>query len=249
MADERADYVFLAKVAEQAERYDDMVHFMNKLVNMGGELTVEERNLLSVAYKNVIGSRRESLRTLAYLKGREEVEKFAELMSKYRNKIEAELSKICHEVIELLDTKLISSTSASDAKVFYLTLKGDYYRYLAEFLEGDARKGVAQDALKAYSSAHEIAEKELMPTHPIRLSLSLNFSVCYYEILESPDKARELAKKAFDDAIAKLEDLNEEAYKDSTLIMQLLRDNLTLWTAGADGDADDDSDESEKEDA
>ena len=152
-------------------------------------------------------------------------------------------------MIGLLDGKLISSTAASDAKVFYLTLKGDYFRYLAEFLDGDRRKQVAQDALGAYSAAHEIAERELAPTHPIRLSLSLNFSVCYYEILESPDKARELAKKAFDDAIAKLDDLNEEAYKDSTLIMQLLRDNLTLWTAGADGDGDDDSDESDKEDA
>jgi len=45
-----------------------------------------------------------------------------------------------------------------------------------------------------------------------------------------------LAKTAFDDAIAELDTLSEESYKDSTLIMQLLRDNLTLWTSDMQAD-------------
>jgi 14-3-3 protein epsilon len=65
----------------------------------------------------------------------------------------------------------------------------------------------------------------------------LNFSVFYYEILNSPDRACHLAKQAFDDAIAELDSLSEESYRDSTLIMQLLRDNLTLWTSSDGGDA------------
>ena len=77
---------------------------------------------------------------------------------------------------------------------------------------------------------------ELPPTHPIRLGLALNFSVFYYEILNSPDRACRLAKAAFDDAIAELDTLSEESYKDSTLIMQLLRDNLTLWTSDMQGE-------------
>jgi len=77
---------------------------------------------------------------------------------------------------------------------------------------------------------------ELAPTHPIRLGLALNFSVFYYEILNSPDRACRLAKAAFDDAIAELDTLSEESYKDSTLIMQLLRDNLTLWTSDMQGE-------------
>ena len=71
----------------------------------------------------------------------------------------------------------------------------------------------------------------MKPTNPIRLGLALNYSVFYYEIKNVSDKACELAKTAFDDAIAELDSLPEDSYKDSTLIMQLLRDNLTLWTA------------------
>lgn len=109
--------------------------------------------------------------------------------------------------------------------------KGDYHRYLAEFATGDKRKDSADKSLEAYKAASDVAVNELPPTHPIRLGLALNFSVFYYEILNSPDRACHLAKQAFDDAIAELDTLSEESYKDSTLIMQLLRDNLTLWTS------------------
>ena len=88
-------------------------------------------------------------------------------------------------------------------------------------------------------NATDVAQTDLTPTHPIRLGLALNFSVFYYEILNSPDRACHLAKQAFDDAIAELDSLSEESYRDSTLIMQLLRDNLTLWTSseGNEGEA------------
>jgi 14-3-3 protein epsilon len=122
--------------------------------------------------------------------------------------------------------------------VFYYKMKGDYHRYLAEFQAGQNRKEAAENALIAYKAASDIATTELQPTHPIRLGLALNFSVFYYEILNSPDRACHLAKQAFDDAIAELDTLSEESYKDSTLIMQLLRDNLTLWTSDMQNDDD-----------
>ena len=117
-----------------------------------------------------------------------------------------------------------------------LCRQGDYYRYLAEFATGQERKDVAENSLVAYKSASDVALTELAPTHPIRLGLALNFSVFYYEILNSPDRACQLAKAAFDEAIAELDTLSEESYRDSTLIMQLLRDNLTLWTSDMQAD-------------
>jgi len=118
-------------------------------------------------------------------------------------------------------------------------MKGDYYRYLAEVALGSSKDAATESSKNSYQEAFEISKAKMQPTHPIRLGLALNFSVFYYEILNSPDRACHLAKQAFDDAIAELDTLNEDSYKDSTLIMQLLRDNLTLWTSDTTGEGDD----------
>ena len=110
-------------------------------------------------------------------------------------------------------------------------MKGDYHTCQAEFATGNNRKEAAENSLVAYEATGDIAMTELPPKHPICLGLALKFSVFYYEILNSPDRACRLAKAAFDDVIAELDMLSEESYKDSTFITQLLRDNLTLWTS------------------
>jgi 14-3-3 protein epsilon len=231
---DREDSVYQAKLAEQAERYDEMVHFMKKVAEADTELTVEERNLLSVAYKNVIGARRASWRIISSIEqkddGKNPEDKQFHIRD-YRKQIETELADICRDVLSVIDKSLIPHAATGESKVFYYKMKGDYHRYLAEFATGNDRKEAAENSLVAYKAASDISMTELAPTHPIRLGLALNFSVFYYEILNSPDRACRLAKAAFDDAIAELDTLSEESYKDSTLIMQLLRDNLTLWTS------------------
>merc|ERR1712084_94185 len=152
-------------------------------------------------------------------------------------KIESELVEICDDILSIIEENLIPNSTSEEAKVFYYKMKGDYHRYLAEFQSAEVRKSSASSALDAYQAASGVASADLPPTHPIRLGLALNFSVFYYEILNSPDRACHIAKQAFDDAIAELDTLNEESYKDSTLIMQLLRDNLTLWTSDHSTDA------------
>ncbi|KAG0738229.1 hypothetical protein G6F57_009631 [Rhizopus arrhizus] len=241
MSTERENNVYMAKLAEQAERYDEMVQFTKEVAKMGAELSVEERNLLSVAYKNVIGSRRASWRIVSSIEQKEESKGNSAQVEKirtYRQKIETELQEVCKDILSVLSEDLIPVAEGGESKVFYYKMKGDYHRYLAEFLTGEARKESATEAHEAYKSATDVAQTELAPTHPIRLGLALNFSVFYYEILNSPDRACHLAKQAFDDAIAELDTLSEESYKDSTLIMQLLRDNLTLWTSDLQDESD-----------
>jgi len=260
--DKRKDLVFLARTAEASERYDDMCKCMRELVtvckNLNQELTVDERNLLSVAYKNVIGARRASWRTL---NAESQDEKNGSLIAQYKTIVEEELKEICTDVLELLEKSLIqqdlvkeiknkqetttdtttktesdgkspSENGKGEAQVFYLKMAGDYYRYLAEAVQNNENEKKAADF---YKQAFELSQKVLEPTHPIRLGLALNYSVCFYEILKDKKKACQLAKDAFDEAISKLDKLEEADYKDSTLIMQLLRDNLTLWTS-TDGD-------------
>ncbi|XP_076921967.1 14-3-3 protein 9 isoform X2 [Bidens hawaiensis] len=233
-SNERDNFIYVAKLAEQAERYDEMVDAMKKVAKLDVELTVEERNLLSVGYKNVVGSRRASWRILSSIEQKEESrgnEVNVKRIKEYRQKVETELTDICNDIMVVIDEHLIPSSSAGESTVFYYKMKGDYYRYLAEFKTGDDKKEAADQSLKAYQSASTTAEADLSPTHPIRLGLALNFSVFYYEIMNSPERACHLAKQAFDEAISELDSLSEESYKDSTLIMQLLRDNLTLWTS------------------
>jgi len=257
--DKRKDLVFLARTAEASERYDDMCKCMGELVTVCKEkkepLTVDERNLLSVAYKNVIGARRASWRTL---NAESQDEKNSGLVDGYKKQVEEELKQICNTVLSLLtdnliDQDLIASiqkkdaetdsdkkdtpNSPGEAQVFYLKMAGDYYRYLAEAVTDKEHE---KEAANYYKRAFELSEKVLEPTHPIRLGLALNYSVCFYEILKDKKKACQLAKDAFDEAISKLDTLAENDYKDSTLIMQLLRDNLTLWTSTDEEDNDND---------
>merc|ERR1712042_36173 len=258
----REELVSRAKLAEQAERYDDMAEAMKHVTKIGQELAQEERNLLSVAYKNVVGARRSSWRVISSIemKQQDQDQSRGKLAKDYKSKIEQELEKVCKDVLDLLDQHLIKDNTDEpvneekidqmvESKVFYLKMKGDYYRYLAEVASSEEKKEeVVSKSEQAYDSAFRTTrdgingQGKMKPTHPIRLGLALNFSVFYYEIRSNHKEACSLAKEAFDCAIAELDTLNEDSYKDSTLIMQPLRDNLTLWTSDQDN-ADADGDE------
>ncbi|MCI4382809.1 hypothetical protein PGIGA_G00019020 [Pangasianodon gigas] len=228
---ERADFVQKAKLAEQAERYEDMVACMREVTKTGHELSNEERNLLSVAYKNVVGTRRLAWRVVSNIENNpEESDKKPEPVKEYREKVESELRDICNDVLELLSKYLITNSTHHENKVFYLKMKGDYFRYLAEVAPKDDKSAI-NDSQQAYQEAFDLSKAEMEPTHPIHLGLALNFSVFYYEILGSPEKACNLAKEVLEKATAEVNSLNEESFKDSTIIIQLLRDNLSLWTS------------------
>jgi len=238
MCDDIEVLITKAKWAESAERYDDMADFMKEVTKQKKEdgLSQEERNLLSVAYKNVVGARRSSWRVLSSLETKVREDNKKVLAKEYKTKVEEELSVLCTAVLSLLDDYLIPHADDSESKVFYMKMKGDYYRYLAEVADEAQRKAQVLNSKAAYTEATETAEEKLNATHPVRLGLALNFSVFHYEIEGQPHDACELAKGSFDKAVAELDNLDQESYKDSTLIMQLLRDNLTLWMSEQDGE-------------
>ena len=238
MGYKKDELIYLARLAEQCERYDEMVKYAKQVATTEKKLQVEERNILSVAYKNVVGMKRNSRRLLTNAEEKEskstkpEAEANIARMRTYREKIEKELIDPCMDVINLLDEVLIpNSNEDSESKVFYLKMKGDYFRYLCEFLKGDRKQEDSDRALAAYEEAQTVAGKDMKVTDPVRLGLALNFSVFYYEIRDEKVKACEMAKKSFNDAINEMEEPDQdENYKDSTLILQLLKDNISLWT-------------------
>lgn len=222
------EQIQIAEVAEKAERYDDMVNAMKNLaMSKRIEFTQKEKNLLSVGYKNVMDSRRSAWRNVSEFT--QKSKENAAVKQQLQN-IEKEIRDICHEVLTLLDKFLIPNTSTAEGRVFFGKMKGDYHRYLAEILVGDEQKRISREGQKLYDETFDFAKQNLEAAHPVRLGTALNISVFYYDILKNETRACALAQEAFDDAIALIDVISEDFYKDSTLIMQLLRDNIKLWS-------------------
>ena len=238
--DERAELVSKAILAEQAERYEDMAKFMKEFTEQGGEIANDERNVLSIAYKNIVGERRNSWRIVSSIEKKYDESDFRKKIAKdYLEMIASEQKNICEEVLALLGHILIPNAKDTESKIFYLKMQGDYFRYLSEVkfassVDASHEKEV-EEAQKAYEEAYTLCKEELSAVHPIRLGLALNYSVFHYEILNQPEKACELATTAFDLAVQMGDTFDssglDDNHRDAMLIMQLLRDNLTLWTS------------------
>lgn len=227
----RDEYVYLAKLYERAERFDDMVEWISRFVQLDPNLSLEERNILSAGYKNVISNKRSSWRLLHSLEKKEEKKATSNItyLQEVRSIVENEMRKICDNIQNTLDQYLVPNSKDYETKVFYLKLKGDYYRYRAEFTSGDEHETAASNAEKAYRAAYDVAEQHLPITSSIRLGLALNFSVFYYEIRLKKEEACQIAQGAFEESIKILDDLEKNKAKDTILIIQLLKENLILW--------------------
>ena len=228
----REEYVYMAKLYERAERFPDMVKAINKFVELDPKLTKDERNILSAGYKNIISDKRASWRLLNSMERKEEKKNSSQIANirEIKNNIEKELNKICDEIQGIIDKYLVANATDPENKVFYLKLKGDYYRYKCEFANGNDFDDTCDKAEKVYKEAYEIANKEIPITNSTRLGLALNYSVFYYEIKGLREEACNIAKNAFDESMKVLDDLEKSRAKDTLLIIQLLKENLILWS-------------------
>ena len=144
---------------------------MKAVASADQELSVEERNLLSVAYKNVIGARRASWRIVTSIEQKEESkgnETQVTLIKEYRQKIEAELAKICEDILECLDGHLIPSAESGESKVFYHKMcVSPPFASLACLLTAFLHVGRATTTVTSPSSPWVISAR-LRPTSPSR---------------------------------------------------------------------------------
>merc|ERR1712083_256307 len=160
--------IFLARVAEQAERFEDMVTYLGAVLDTkGGEVTADERNLLSVAFKNLISSKRAACRTIAAIEQNPKYSKYGEALSKYKSQIEDKLNNDCKLIIDTINKKVLEKDCGGESKAFFVKMVGDYYRYIAENAKGSLMEEVKQNAL--------------------------NFSVFHYEVMKNHKAACELA--------------------------------------------------------
>ena len=228
--------VYLAMLAEQCTRFEDMMEFLEEMVKTKKEdLSSDERNLLSIAYKNTISLRRQAIRTLLAYEMKEKKKENSQYLTfivEYKKKVETELINLCQRIIGNIDKNLLTKASDNEAKVFYHKMTADYYRYMAENVEGDQKKAFGESSLKSYNLASNDA-KQLTIGNPIRLGLALNFSVFYFEVMNDQKMACDIAKETLDLAKKDLGNVDEddEEHKDAFSIINLLQENLNMWTS------------------
>lgn len=245
------DCVAMARIAEQAERYEDMKKYIKLVATTIPEgqkrvsLSLEERSLFSLAYKDIISPKRSAWRILSSIQQKSSGDDSIDSsIADLKEKIERELEELCQEVQTVISEHLLRGlcvdSSSVDDFIYYMKMKGDYYRYEAEFMVGDAQLVAIEKSRKWYCSAlcliysyrealKEAENLQVSDVNPTLLGLYLNYSVFLYEITRQSEEAREMATKAFENAMKLLENLPEKDYQDSVSILQLIRDNLKLW--------------------
>lgn len=214
--------VFMAKVAQECQKNEECVGFMREVINQGRPLSYNERNLISAAYKGIVGPLRDSLRLL-----QEESHDYDVAASVIE--VSEMLSQKCDEVISLIRNTLLPSVTEPEVRIFYIKMIADYFRYKWEGTPDKNRPDVAQKCKNAYQDAVTLADTSLPTYHPLRLGLCLNFAVFIYEILGETTEAYELASKAYTEAGTGINQLSPESKEEATHTIELLRENITLW--------------------
>jgi len=133
------------------------------------------------------------------------------------------------DIVATVKDQCMPKATDPESKAFFLKMVGDYYRYVAESASVDKLTEVKEGALNYYNQASQAAEKDLGACNPIRLGLALNFSVFYFEVMSEQKKACELGENALQAALDKIDDCDEETFRDAKSIIELLKENLSLW--------------------
>ena len=221
----------LAYVAEVAERYEDASKCLEDLIKKKKEdLTKEEKNIFYNSNKYIINSKRCSLRCTNMVEEREKKHssQYITIATNFKNILESEITETCKNIINLINNYLLKKILLDESKVFYLKMKGDYYRYLCEILNSNENQNYIEECEKSYKEANDLAQN--FPwTNPVRLGLSLNYSVFYYDIKKNVNQAIKIGKEAIKGAKKQFDKIKEEENKDSALTLQALKDNIQIW--------------------
>lgn len=236
----RKELIYMTKLYTKASKFEEAIVFSIQYIQLNPNLTKDERNLFVTAFKNYITKRRSSWRNIHNNEKKEMIEIINQnkteespklkYLKEIRNNIEKELRLGIKQMIAVIDELLLPIYEESpENSVFYLKLKGDYYRYLSEITGGENREQAIAEAEESYNTAYKISEV-LPHTDSIKLGLCLNYSVFLWEIREMQQDAAIIAQNAFNQVVSKINELEKMKAKDSILIIQLLKENLIMWS-------------------
>ncbi|KAH9976028.1 14-3-3 domain-containing protein [Lactifluus volemus] len=228
-----ADCLVLAKLAGQAERWDDVIKQLKSIISYSdGHLTMEERNLLSIAYKHVMGTLLTSWRNIEGIEKQETVngcvtQRKQALIRHQREKIENELADACRDLLNLLDRSLVPVVEPGEERVFNYKM----HETICRVRPTSRPRTISTTSIRAHKALYKHAFNTLPPWHPTRLGVALNFFVHFHDVHGSPDRACHLTNHAFDEVVGAMHATPEHTFRDSLMILQFLRDDIILWSA------------------
>ena len=230
---EYANSLYLARISEKTGNYEEAIKYIEKILSVKkNDLTKEEKNILQAAYKHLFSELRSSWRTLCNVLDRESRQKncnIRELVENLKNEIEIEMNKIYNKILQLIDENLLNRVSNIESKIFYLKLKGDYNRYMIEYLKDENLKKEKIDIiLNSYNEGLELSKK-LSFTNEIKLGLILNFGVFYNDNLNDPKNALNITSDIYEGLIKEIDNLDDKQYKIINNIANLLKENIDNW--------------------
>ena len=227
----QSDYLFLTKLFQVSENYNDMIKAINKYIELNPKLTKEEKKLFCIGYKNIISNKRNSFQILLNLLSKEDPKQANKVneISKIKEKVLSELKPILQEGLSILDGYLIPNAEDNESKILYMKLKADFYRYSCEFSEGEEFEEAANNSRKLYKEAFDLAEKELPLCNEIRLGLVLNYTVFEFDIMENKKEAYDMALKYYNNSLKILDDDENIIEYENLLLIHEIKDNTDNW--------------------
>ena len=229
----REEYIYLSKLYEKAEMYPEMLKSIKKMIILNPKLNKEECEILSAGFKNMITNKRNSWRLLHSMERREKKNKshIANHINEIKTNVENEIRNICKELQLLIDKYLLPNFEDHESEVNFYQLKADYYRYICEFAIGKEFNENLEKSEEFYKKAHNTSIKDLPVNNCTRVGVALNYAIFLYEIKGDKKMAFDIAKKAFDESMKFVDDLEKPKCRDTLLIIQLLKENLIFWSS------------------
>jgi len=229
----REELVYLSKIYNHAELFKESIDFIKEFSISNPKLSKEECDIIATVFKNMISDKRTSWFTLNSMERKEKKKKINTVkeIKEIKNHIETEIREACNKLQELLDKYLLPNNDDDDILVFLYKLKADYFRYICEFAEGKEYSENLSKAEDNYKKAYDMADKKLPIINCNRVSVALNYAIFLYEIKKDKKAGFEVAQNTFKESMKFVEDLEKPKFRDTLLIIQLLKENIIFWNS------------------
>ena len=223
--------LFYAETLCKVSHYKEALQYLSLYLSEDKPIKDSDFETITFVCKTSVDPIRDSLRTLM-ISYDNEVDmvhtSIAEMLQQFKEKTHNQLEEVCHIIIDLITEKLLPKATTPKDKVFCQKMRGDYFRYLAEFANQKDLQDAISEAHKAYLDACSISQC-LLHSEPLTLSLILNYAIFTFEHLKNTADAAEMLQKARREAEIDMGQLDQIAHNKSLGILQAMRTNLIVW--------------------